>query len=177
MIKELRNIITKGLYNHLKTPIIPVDDVQEKEPYPYITYNIISPYNSFNGMGNYAEEFVSSNDDRFEFDVEETLELQPTMTISFNCYSNNRQNNGFDGKGEALELALNIKNWFKHIGYQYLDDNNLVCVDVLALGDRTTLIVDNYEARYGLDVVIRFNDKIKRRYETIEEFNINTEIE
>ena len=78
---------------------------------------------------------------------------------------------------KALELALNIKNWFKHIGYQYLDDNNLVCVDVLAMGDRTTLIVDEYEGRYGLDVVIRFSDRIKRRYETIEEFNVNTEIE
>lgn len=167
-VKEIRNVIVKGLYDYLGIIPIPIEDLKDKEPYPYITYNFINPYTPFRGQGNYSRNIVPSTDERFEFDIEETLEIQPTTTLSFNTYSKD--------KLESQELALKIKDWFKNIGYQYLDDNNLVLVDVEAFGDRTVPIVDHYEYRTGFDVIIRFTDEIKRRFETIEEYKINTKI-
>lgn len=168
-IRDIRNAIVKGLYQYLDLIPIPIEDLKNKEPYPYITYNFISPYTPFNGQGNYSKKLVPSNDERFELDVEETLELQPTATISINSYS--------DDKLEAHELAKKAMDWFKHIGEQELYDDNIVVVSIEAFGDRSLLIVDNYEYRIGFDVIIRFTDIIKRRLETIEEWDINTIIE
>lgn len=168
-IREIINAIVKGLYNHLDLVPMPIEDLRPKEEYPYVTYNLLNPYTPFRGQGNYSRELVASLDERFESDIEESVELQPTMTLSINSYSKDKM--------EALELAKEIMNWFKHSGYDYLDENNIVVVDVLAFGDRTVEIVDHYEHRIGMDVVIRFTDVIKRRYETIEEFKISTDFE
>ncbi len=168
-IKEIRNAIVKGLYEYLGLIPIPIEDLQKKESYPYMTYNFISPYTQFRGQGNYSIDFAPSDDERFEYDVEETLELQPQATISINAYSKD--------KLEAQELAKKAMDWFKHIGYQYLYDNNIVVVNIEAFGDRSILIVDYYEFRIGFDVIIRFTDVIKRRFETIENWDINTIIE
>lgn len=168
-IKEIRNAIVKGLYDYLGLIPIPIEDLQGKEPYPYITYNFISPYTQFRGQGNYRRDLEPSNDERFELDMEETLELQPQATISINAYSKD--------KLEAQELAKKAMGWFKHVGYQHLYDNNIVVVNIEAFGDRTIHIVDYYEHRIGFDVIIRFTDIIKRRLETIEDWDINTIIE
>lgn len=168
-IKEIRDVIVKGLYDYLGLIPIPIEDLQPKDEYPYITYNFINPYTPSRGQGNFSRVTVPSIDERFEFDIEETLEVQPTTTISINAYSKD--------KLEAQELALKIKDWFKHVGYQYLDDNNLVCVDVEAFGDRTVPIVDHHEHRVGMDILIRFTDIIERKIETIESFKVNTEVE
>ncbi len=168
-IREIVNVIVKGLYNHLKLIPIPIEDLKPKEEYPYITYNLLNPYTPFEGQGNYNRKLIPSLDERYENDIEESIEVQPTVTLSINTYSKDKM--------EAIELAKEIMNWFKHIGYEYLDENNIVVVDVLAFGNRTVEIIDHYEQRIGMDVVIRFTDVIKRRYETIEELKINTEIE
>lgn len=168
-IKEIRNTIIKGLYEYLGLIPIPIEDVQPKEPYPYITYNFINPYTQQRGQGNYSIDFVPSTDERFELDVEETLEVQPQATISINAYSKD--------KLEAQELAKKAMGWFKHAGWQYLYDNNIVVVSIEAFGDRSILIVDHYEYRVGMDIIIRFSDTITRRFETIETYNINTVIE
>lgn len=148
---------------------MPIEDVQPKEPYPYIAYNFINPYTQFRGQGNYTRDLVPSTDERFGYDVEETLEVQPQATISINAYSKD--------KLEAQELAKKAMGWFKHVGWQYLYDNNIVVVSIEAFGDRTIHIVDYYEHRIGFDVIIRFTDEIKRRFETIETYDINTVIE
>ena len=148
---------------------MPIEEVKPKEPYPYITYNFTSPYTQFRGQGNYSIDFVPSNDERFQYDAEETLEVQPQATISINAYSKD--------KIQAQETAKKAMDWFKHVGYQYLFDNNIVVVNIEAFGDRSILIVDHYEFRIGFDVIIRFTDEIKRRFETIETWNINTKIE
>lgn len=168
-IKEIRNAIVKGLYEYLGLIPIPIEDVQPKESYPYITYNFINLYTQFRGQGNYTRDLVLSTDERFEYDVEETLELQPQATVSINAYSKD--------KLEAQELAKKAMDWFKHVGWQYLYDNNIVVVSIEAFGDRTIHIVDYYENRIGFDVIIRFTDEIKRRIETIETYDINTVIE
>ena len=167
-IKRIRNAIVKGLYKHLGMIPIPLEDLQKKEEYPYLTYNFINPYTQFRGQGNEYRELVPSTDERFEFDVEETLKLEPQATISINAYSRE--------KLEAQETAKRAMDWFLYEGYQYLADNNIVVVNVEASGDRTVQIIDFYEHRVGFDVIIRFADELKRRYETIETVKVETEI-
>lgn len=163
-IRDLTNIIIKGIYNHLGKILVPINDLQPKEPYPYLTYNFTSIYIPFEGQGNYTHKLITSLDDRFEHDIEETIELQPTATLSINGYS--------EDVNEAYEAAKEIMNWFKHRGYQYLADNDIVVVDVTTVMNRTIHIVDHYEFRFGFDVIIRFSDVIDRRVETIEEYSI-----
>ena len=153
----------------MELPIVPQDQIQNKPTYPYMAYKFIVPYNQFNHQGNYSQNLVSSNDDRFEYDVEETLELQPQMTLSLNAYCKGEQ----DSQMIAYEIAKKAMDWFKHVGYQDLLDMNVVVVNIEAFGDRTVLIVDDYEARVGFDVIMRTTDTIKRRIETIETWDID----
>lgn len=157
----------------MELPIVPQDQTQNKPTYPYMAYKFIVPYNQFNHQGNYSQNLVPSTDDRFEYDVEETLELQPQMTLSLNAYCKGEQ----DSQMIAYETAKKAMDWFKHVGYQDLLDMNVVVVNIEAFGDRTVLIVDDYEARVGLDVILRTTDTIKRRLETIETWDYSLDIE
>ena len=167
-IRDMRNAIVKGLYAYLNLIPIPIEELRPKEPYPYITYNFISPYIPFKGQGNYSQSLVPASDERFEHDVEELIYLEPTATLSMNAYSKD--------KLEAQELALKVKDWFKHIGYQFLSDNNLIVVNIKAFGDRTIHIVEDYEYRIGMDIIIRFADEISVKYETIEDLKTQLDI-
>lgn len=153
----------------MELPIVPQDQIQPKPTYPYMTYKFIVPYNQFNHQGNISQNLVPSNDDRFEYDVEEVLGLQPQMTLSFNAYCKGEP----DSQMIAYEVAKKAMDWFKHVGYQDLSDLNVVVVNIEAFGDRTVLIVDDYEARVGFDVILRTTDTIKRRFETIETWDID----
>lgn len=168
-IRELRNQIIYKLYQYMGIPVVPQDQIQPKPAYPYMTYKFIVPYNHFGHQGNYSQNLVPSNDDRFEYDVEETLELQPQMTLSLNAYCKGEP----DSQMIAYETAKKAMDWFKHVGYQDLSDLNVVVVNIEAFGDRTVLIVDDYEARVGFDVIMRTTDIIKRRFETIETWDID----
>ena len=163
-IEEIRNFIVYELFKHTGSLVIPQDNPKNKPPYPYLAYKITSPYIPFEHQGNYSKELVPSQDEGFEYDIEETVELQPQMVMSINSYSDNLI--------ESQELIKKTYDWFKHAGYYDLLDSNLVVVNIQAFGDRTLLIVDNYEYRQGFDVILRTTDTIKRRIETIEEYRI-----
>ena len=168
-LRELRNQIIYKLYQYMELPIVPQDQIQSKPAYPYMTYKFIVPYNQFNHQGDILQNLVPSTDDRFEYDIEETLKLQVQMTISLNVYCKGEP----DSQMVAYEIAKKAMGWFKHVGYQDLSDLNVVVVNIEAFGDRTVLIVDDYEARVGFDVILRTTDTIKRRIETIETWDID----
>lgn len=172
-MKLIRNTIVGKLHKYLNVPVVPQDRPNPKPLYPYIAYKFIVPYAQARGQGNYSSELVSSLDDGFEYDFEETLTTQPTTTLSISAYSKG----AIDDYIEAYDLAKKAMNWFNLVGYQDLQDINVVVVDTLAFGDRATLLVDNYEERIGFDVILRFTDTVKRRIETIEEWDIDIEIE
>lgn len=169
---NIRNLIVRGLYDYMGMVAVPQDQIPNKPSYPYLTYKFINPYIQARGTGNITTSLEPSLDKQFEYDVVEKLELQPTMTLSINAYCKGE----IDNHKVAYETLKKALDWFKHSGYMYLSDNNIVVVSIEAMGDRTALIVDNYEVRYGFDVIIRFTDVIKRRFETIEECKINSDI-
>lgn len=170
-IRELRNQIIYKLYQYMGIPVVPQDQIQPKPAYPYMTYKFIVPYSHLGHQGNISHKLIPSNDERFIYDVEESLEVQPQMTLSLNAYCKGEQ----DSQMIAYETAKKAMDWFKHAGYQDLLDMNVVVVDIKAFGDRTVFIVDDYEARVGFDVIMRTTDTIKRRFETMETIDIDIE--
>ena len=163
-IQEIIYFIVEELTRYLGYPVVPTESEGPKPKYPYIGYKTTTPYNLSGTKGNYTKRVIESLDNRFEHDIEETLEVQPTFTISVNAYS--------DDAFESQALIKKAHDWFKHIGYDDLSSINVVTVDVQSFTDRTLLIVDNYESRVGFDVILRTVDKIKRRVETIEKYSI-----
>lgn len=169
---RIRNAVVKGLHEFTDLLVVPQNSIPEKPSYPYLAYTFISPYIQARMAGNLSTTFEPSTDERFEHDVVEKLELQPTMTLSVSAYSSGKADDDAVAYG-AMKKALDF---FRHSGYQYLSDNNIVVVSIEAVGNRTALIIDNYETRYGFDIVMRFTDIVDLRYETIENWEINTEI-
>lgn len=166
-MEQIINRIVYELYLYTERFVVPTESNGPKPEYPYLSYKITTLYNSPNNQGNYSTKLIQSLDDRFEHDIEETLELQPTFTISINAYS--------EDSVECQNLIKKAYDWFKHIGYDELNDIDVVVVDVAAFTDRTLLIVDNYESRIGFDIILRTTDVINRRINTIEEWKINGE--
>lgn len=153
---ETKNIIIKGLYEHLSQPVIPNDDVNNRPSYPFVDYSLTAQID-FDGLGNevytdYAE------------DLKNTLEIEPQASISFNAYSNDDL--------EAFNLAKKMWDYFKHIGINDLRWNNIVIVTVYPIENRTVLEVDEYEIRYGFDVIFRYTQQIERIDKVVETYNI-----
>lgn len=161
-LKLIRDGIVGKLMDYVGVPVVMLEQVAKKPKYPYIGYKFTVPYNPDRTQGIIETDLVPSLDPKYEHDVEETVIFQPQMTISITVYAKDSL--------EAQELAKKAHDWFKHAGYYELDALNVVTVSTAAFGDRTTLIVDDYERRVGFDVILRTVDKIKRRVETIEEF-------
>lgn len=160
-MKEIRNSIVQGVKKDLDVTMILVDDRNKVSlPYPFATFNFTTALDVFDGEGNYSRKLVDSTNEKFEHDILETRDTQNKVTMSINAYSNN--------KLDAQELAIKMRDWFRHTGYQHLSDNNIVVVDALGLQDRTIELVKDYEYRIGFDVILRAAKTTERRLETIE---------
>jgi len=165
--ETVTKLIVKRLHEILNLPVVPTDNVGKKPAYPFLSYKITTARSSPGGQPIMVEELVASTNPLFEFDIKETAIEQPTFTISFMAYAAA----AFDASGLA-QLALDTVN---HALYYELKDVNAVVVSIEAVGDRTALIVDNYEYRYGFDAIIRITTEASRIVETMEEFNFKEE--
>ena len=167
MIKHVRNTIVKGLHDYLNVTIVPIESLETKQEYPYLTYNITSPYIPEPYMPDISSRTVDSIDKEFKDDVIESYKEQPQMVISINSYSRD--------KLESQELAKKAADYLKYHGYEFFNDENIVIVDVMSLANRTIRIVDHYEHRTGFDVKIRVTDVVEVREKTIETLDIRME--
>lgn len=155
MIK-IRNIIIRELYSYIKKPVIPNTDTQNRPNYPFADYSITSNIPD-SGEGNYTLQSEG-------LDVKETLSLQNKISFSFNVYSKNEV--------ECYNLAKDIWNWFRHIGIDVLSNFNIAVVDVMTIDNRSILEVNQYEMRYGFDVIVRYKESIERVDLTIQDYSI-----
>lgn len=153
---DTRNTIIRELQRHMDLPIIPNTDTQNRPEYPFMDYGIIAVA-ADSGLGNHV--YGSS-----EIDVLNTLQIQNRVSVSFNAYSR-------DDK-QAYNTAKEAYNWFKHIGVTILSDKAIAVVDVYEVDNRTMLEIDKYEARYGFDVMFRYDDNIDRTDAEMKEYSI-----
>lgn len=91
---------------------------------------------------------------------------QPQVILSINSYS--------DIEIEVIERAREVYHYFRH--KNDLPDLNYVVVDIQDINNRTVLITDHYEYRYGFDVWIRYKDEIVKENYTIEDWSVNVEL-
>lgn len=163
-IKEVTYLIVDKLYQYTERLVVPTDGEGKRPEYPFLSYKVTTLYNPPPNQGNHHKGLIESSDNRFENDILETLEIQFSSTISFNAYS--------EDIIECQALAKKAYDWFKFVGYRDLKEINVIVIDVDPITDRSLLMVDNYEYRYGFDVRIRAAHFIERRIETIEEYSI-----
>lgn len=166
-LRTIRNIIVSKLYNELNIPVIPSEQTANRPFLPFLTYKFIIA--NVKGLGSpvVERELVASEDPLFEYDIKEIQTDQPTFTVSFCAYAADSMS--------SSELALAAKKLIKYGLYYDLKDAGAVVVSIEAIGDRTVLIVDNYENRYGFDAVMRSVETSERTVPTIEEINLNME--
>lgn len=157
-------LIVKRLHEILNLPVVPTDNVGKKPNYPYVSYKITTPRGKTEGQPIVESELVASANPLFEFDIKETAIEQPTFTISFMAYA--------AAEFDAIGLSQMALDTVKHSLYYELKDINAVVVSIEAVGDRSILIVDHYEHRYGFDAIIRITTETSRIIETMEEINI-----
>lgn len=169
MIKKLRETFIKELNKETNLLIVQTDNNFKKPKYPYYSYKFTTMRQNVGEGGVYKENFDESLDLRFKHDVVTTLEFQPKIIMSFNCYSND--------DFEAEDKILKAWEWFKLKGRRILSEENIVVVDVGDITDRTVFLVDNYEYRKGFDVEFRVLHKFSDRSETIETYKVDGKIE
>lgn len=161
-LETIRNEIVLSLYNYLNVPVIPLNTAVSKPGYPFIGYKFIVPYNT-SGQGTVTKlEAVSGDEAGY---INEVAYQQPQMTLSITAYSLNEL--------ESSVLAQKAHDFFKHVGYYDLERVNCAVVSSHGFGSRDTLIEDDYERRVGFDVIIRTADRVTRKLETIEQYNID----
>lgn len=117
----------------------------------------------------YHKNFVPSEDENFEHDVEYHYLMYPEATLSITAY------------GEDVDQYLwKAREWFliDKYGMQFLDnltDNNCVIKSIGSTGDRHTFMETEYEDRQGFDVILKFEDEIKVIEKTIEDVDVQYE--
>ena len=144
----IRNKIVSGLYKHLNHPIVPADQTANRPPYPFVTYKFVSLYTPEPGFKSIHQQ----NDLNPDADITQVYTEQPTMVLSLTAISKQDI--------DSADLAQRIRDWFTIQGYDYLKELNIVVVEATAINDRSTLMIDEYEVKYGFDVRIRVLDKV-----------------
>lgn len=140
-IIELRNQVIRLLSLYLGIPVIMADQTDPEREYPYIVYNLLTPYSSAQRFG---DHHWTPEDDRV-LDIR-TGHAQASM--SFTVCS--------DSDDEAQNYADQAVGWFLHTGYGSLTKAGIVVGDVLDVGNRSFIKIDEAARQYGFDVVLRY---------------------
>lgn len=150
----IREVLRAGIWQHMKVFFVDLESGDPRPPLPFISHKFTTPYLEESG---------------YEINDEDTLirESQLTMTVSLTVYATS--------KTEALNVAHQLRQWFRFYGYEYLADHGLVVVTIEPMEDRTTFLETDYEHRVGFDVVLRTVDIEEREIETIDCVVLNDE--
>lgn len=157
---NIRNKIIEKVTDMLGVPVIQSNQTEDRPPYPFVAYTIISSNTPERGTGNYLQEVIPSGSNEFKSDVKETLQLQPQFFISFTAYAEN----DFD----AENVAKRAYDLLKFKLYYFLRSIDVTVIEIKNFGSRSVLEVDEYERRCGFDVRFRTSYKIERSVETVE---------
>lgn len=126
---NIRRVVSKGLREYLKIPVIRSNQNESPPKYPFIGYNITSLANEYKGT--YSE-------------FEDGKARKPyVMTMSITSYSGDYT--------EAVYYANKAREWLDYVGTLYLNDNNVIVQSVGAISDRSNILTVEYEYSLGFD--------------------------
>lgn len=138
-------IITDGLQKELGCPVIRANQTAPIPSYPYVSYTLLTPFDSNNGTWGVYDDGV----DR----------IPVTQMWSFTVQS--------DDMTESMTLAIKARDWFQHVGKTYLNDNHLIVQSVEDITSRDNLLTVGYEYRNGFDVQLWLLDEVESTIESI----------
>lgn len=165
-IHDIKRTIIKGLYDEFGVKAIDADMLLNRRPnYPFVTIKVLS-FDVTGEAGNYKAEFLDSLSDKFKYDLSESLEFEPTVTLSVQAVGND--------EFEVRDIADKLYSYFKFVGKPALDGINAVVVDAGGIQNRSVALMGDkvIEYVYGLDVRLRYLNTIERRSPDIESWNI-----
>lgn len=152
--RELRNTVIRLLHEALNVPVILSDDVQPEEEYPYIIYTMTSPHSSarFGDHSKRIEDFPDGPQ------VIDRRKAHAEAVFSFTVCSANREADGawISGEDEAEDLTERAVGWFLHGGYIPLMLAGITVRDIMDVGNRSFLGIDEIPRQYGFDVRIGY---------------------
>ena len=155
--KKIKEALRSGIWNDLGRFFV---DLENGDPRPdtqegidtFVSHKFTTPYNPQKGYETHEGDTM-------------TYTSQPTMTLSLTVYSGS--------KGDALNAAHELKQWFGFHGYEYLKEHDLIVASVESMQDRTTFLETEYDHRVGFDVILRTTDQETRQIDTIDRVEIN----
>ncbi|TMV49363.1 hypothetical protein FE783_12670 [Paenibacillus mesophilus] len=143
-LATIRNTIIAGLYTKLARPVIRADGDGDVPDYPYVAYSITSPY--IDSYGHDAERWFNVPGG---IGVELIKHIE--CALSFSCYA--------EDEDAAQALCLRIIEHFSREARDDLRETGIVVVGVSGVQNRSVLLVEHYERRWGVDVRFRVIDR------------------
>jgi hypothetical protein len=140
--------------------LIPADTTNSIPNLPFGTMKITSPYiKDGEGQGSeYIEDIDSKSyhvrDERYK------------QVLSINTFAESEE--------LAFEHAKTIHRWFLFFGRAFLQDQQIVLVNVGNISSRTTFLLESYEYKCGFDVKIRLSERLSREIDYISSIQIPT---
>lgn len=139
---SLIKTIRKQIASDLGLTIIRADQPGDVPPLPYATYKVQG-----DGKG-FGREDVSYEDQPEE--LIETTEEERLMNVTFSTYGTTHD--------QAYDLSQEIRKWFNRDGFLFLQENGAAVARLSDVLNKTTFLVDAYDEKFGVDVMIRYNE-------------------
>lgn len=153
---KLREVIPKGLQEHLGIKVIRGNQTAPAPPYPYGTYNVTT--------------IASANNGTWEIHADGKDRKLVKSTWSFSFLS--------DDWDESVSLAIKAREWFDHSGRVWLADRGITIQSTTGITNRDNILTVDYERKNGFDVVFYVYyevENITEIVETIDTMNFNEE--
>lgn len=159
----LRNILVRDLALYLAVPVVMSDQAAPEAEPPYVLYTVTTSAVPVSPFGDHVWR-SSSNDTDTVADVRRDV-LHATLSVT--CVGHNRWTMSdppayISGDDEAYALAERAMAWFDHIGRPALADKDIVVVETMNAANRSGIVVDQAERRYGFDVRVRYGRVTER---------------
>jgi hypothetical protein len=155
---EARNALVRLLEAGLGGPkVIMADQVGPEAPFPYLLYSMM-PYAGGIGLGNY---YWLPAGDSVDVLRHETAEAIFSLTACGRDRGSGQSQ--IHGDDEALALADAAFAYLRHKGYLELMKAGLTVIDIGAVQNRTALVIDEADRRYGFDAQVRWMRVDSRR--------------
>lgn len=167
---EIRNEIVNSISAALGIDVVLSDQVEPERAVPFLIYSVTTPYAPSGEFGNHAQETVERDGKLFIIDQRSE---QPSATFSFTACSENRfadpaHSNYIFGEDEAQAIVERAVGHLLHGAYNDLSAKGIVVAEIMNVGNRTTVILNEAARRYGFDVRIRYTKIDERRDPIVE---------
>lgn len=133
-------------------------------PNPYVDINLMS-LQAQDGTGNILSEVIDHDGEEFESDVKQTRNTEDMMVLSITA------------NADDFETAQAVGNYvFDALHWRFMEsfnDEGYSINNIESLENRTAYQLENYDFRFGFDVIYLIDRDIVRITDTIEIVKIN----